>query len=180
MIEHAAWRLLGRKQNFSISELDIDIGQSNIDIDKSINIDGTNIYPFWTPTPNVTQFINLARAVGTALKSKYPQEYHIGPALSGMDWAFFETCFAAGLLEYWNGVSLHPYRLDVYPENVVNDYFRLTLLIDRYRPANKPVVPIISGEWGYTTSIVSVHQQAMYLPRMFLTNMAMDVVMSIW
>ncbi len=134
---------------------------------------------FWTPSPNVTQFINLATAVGRALKGNFPKEYHIGPALAGLDWAFIESCFENGLLEYWDGVSIHPYRW-VNPENVLTDYFTLTLLIERYKPANKPLIPIIAGEWGYPTTIVTEHQQAMYLPRMFLTNMAMDVVMSIW
>ncbi len=134
---------------------------------------------FWTPKANVTQFVNLARAVGIAVKENYPKEYHIGPAVSGMDWTFLEACFANGLLQYWDAVSVHPYR-NAIPETTVNDYFTLALMIERYKPANKPFIPIISGEWGYTTTTVTPHQQATYLPRMFLANMAMDVVMSIW
>jgi len=135
---------------------------------------------FWKPEPNVTNYIALARAVGQALRAVAPREPYVGPATSQLDFKFLEACFQAGLLEYWTGVTVHPYRQKM-PETVLPEYARLRALMDRYAPRDRSV-PILSGEWGYSTAWDKYddERQGKYLPRQFLVNLMSGVPVSIW
>ncbi len=90
---------------------------------------------FWPPKPNVQEYIALALAVGRAFRASVPEEKLIGPATSEIDFDFVESCFKAGLLEYWSAVSIHPYRRSD-PETAAADYCRLRELIKTYAPAS--------------------------------------------
>ncbi|MCX6362090.1 MAG: cellulase family glycosylhydrolase [Armatimonadetes bacterium] len=139
-----------------------------------------NILPFWRPKPNVRDYIRLATAVGEAIRKATPKETYIGPATSGIDYGFLEACFAGGLLKYWDAVSVHPYR-PMPPETAAGDYSRLRAMIARRAPRGKRI-PIISGEWGYSSIAGSVNPavQARYLARQWLTNVSCGVPLSIW
>jgi hypothetical protein len=137
-----------------------------------------NLAQFWTPAPNVQDYILLGRAVGDALRAVAPGEAFIGPATSGIPLAFLEACFQGGLLEYFDAVSVHPYR-SVGPETAAPDYTRLRSLIDQYTPKGK-IIPILSGEWGYTSRTIGEAQQGKLLPRQWLTNLANNISLSIW
>ena len=165
---------------------------------------------FWKSSDKTGDYIALAKATGEALRkaglvgSRKPEggsrnevparepasqfrvptsdfgEAFIGPATSTIDLPYLEACFKAGLLDFWDAVSVHPYRQSA-PETVEEEYRSLRLLIRKYAPAGK-TIPIISGEWGYSTAWQNFDEekQAKYLPRQFLTNIANDVVLSIW
>ena len=135
---------------------------------------------FWKPKSDVKQYAKLAVAVGKALHESEPNELYIGPAVAGIDFAFLEECFKAGTLNYWRGVSVHPYRQEG-PETVAADYTRLRKLIDQYAPKGK-AIPILSGEWGYSSGARKYDEgtQGKYLPRQWLTNLANGVPLSIW
>lgn len=135
---------------------------------------------FWKPKPNVEDYIKLAIEVGKAIRREAPGEIYIGPATSQIDMRFLEACFRAGLLEYWDGVSVHPYRQRP-PETVLPEYQNLAELISKYAPAGKKI-PIISGEWGYSAVWRNYDEarQGKYLPRQWLTNLAAGVPISIW
>jgi hypothetical protein len=139
-----------------------------------------NIYPFWRPKPNVHDYVKLALATAKAIKAVAPEEIQIGPATSGIDLPFLETCFKAGLLEYWSAVSVHPYRQQV-PETANDDYRQLRLLIRKYAPKNK-TIPILSGEWGYSSVWPGFDddRQGKMLARLWLTNLMNDIPISIW
>lgn len=138
-----------------------------------------NIF-FWRPKPDVNQYVKLALEVGKALREAVPDEQYIGPATSQVDFAFLEKCFQAGLLEYWSGVSVHPYRQQA-PETAAADYARLRKLIDKHAPPGKHV-PILSGEWGYSAAWRNFDtvRQGKYLPRQWLVNLLHGVPISIW
>src|SRR5206468_6291427 len=92
-------------------------------------------------------------------------------------------CFKAGLLEYWDAVSVHPYGQEP-PEGRAEQYRSLRLLIDKHKPlakADKPI-PILSGEWGYSsiTSGVDETSQGKYLARQWLFNLSQEIPLSIW
>jgi len=140
---------------------------------------------FWKPKSDVKQYAKLAVAVGKALREAEPNELYIGPAVAGIDFAFLEECFKAGTLNYWRGVSVHPYRQED-PETVAADYARLRKLIDQYAPQEK-TIPILSGEWGYSSAWKNTAQkdigeagQGKILSRELLTNLANGVLLSIW
>src|SRR5947209_3144298 len=92
-----------------------------------------NIGQFWKPAPSADDYAQLALAVGKALRESVPNETYIGPATSGVDLKFIETCFKAGCLEYWSAVSVHPYRQSA-PESAAADYRALRRLLFQYAP----------------------------------------------
>ena len=135
---------------------------------------------FWRPRPNPDDYIKLALEVGKALREAAPDELYIGPATSAIDMDFLEKCFKGGLLEYWDAVSVHPYRQTA-PETVIEEYAKLRYLIDKYAPKNKHI-PILSAEWGYSSAWGSYNdnRQGKMLPRQWMINLACDIPVSIW
>jgi hypothetical protein len=142
---------------------------------------------FWPPRPNANEYVELALAVGRAFQSEVPGEKLIGPAVSEMDFAFLEACFKAGLLDYWSAVSVHPYlRSD--PEDAALEYCRLRKMIQQYSRRYRTgggsdrVIPIISGEWGYSSAWrgMSEEKQGAMFAREMLTNVANEIPISIW
>ncbi|HEV2329293.1 MAG TPA: DUF4838 domain-containing protein [Verrucomicrobiae bacterium] len=135
---------------------------------------------FWKPSPNVAEYTALALATARAVRAADPDVCIVGPTTSGFDWKFLEAVFKSGLLGYLDGVSVHPYRQQP-PETSAADFARLRTLIARYAPAGK-TIPIVSGEWGYSTSWkkVSPERQAEYAVRQQLSNLLNGVPLSIW
>ena len=158
---------------------------------------------FWPPQPNPQEYVELVIAVGRAFRASVPEEKLVGPATSEIDFDFLESCFKAGLLEYWSAVSIHPYRRKD-PETAAQDYCRLRELIKIYAPVDvqSPMsnvqspaigsssnqigvhkeVPIISSEWGYSAVWPNVNEekQGELLARTWLTNVANGISLSIW
>jgi hypothetical protein len=95
-----------------------------------------------------------------------------------------EVFLKSGVLKYLDAVSVHPYRDPNFgPETAGPEYEQLRTMIERYAPAaGKKTVPIISGEWGYSTKAhgVSPETQAAYLVRQQLFNLLNGVKLSIW
>lgn len=135
---------------------------------------------FWRPKPDVKAYIPLALATGKAIKASAPGEAFIGPATSGIPIDFLKACFQAGLLQYWDAVSLHPYRPGG-PETAGKDYQAVRQLIARYAPAGKSI-PVISGEWGYSAAWKNFteEKQAIMLAREWLINLSNNIPLSIW
>lgn len=138
-----------------------------------------NIF-FWQPKPNLSEYVTLARKVGETIRREAAEEWYVGCATSAMDWAFLEGCFQAGLLRYWDAVTVHPYR-SVDPETVLTDWARLRSLIATYAPKGK-VLPMISGEWGYSAawSGMTPEKQAQRMVRQYLCNLMAGVNLSIY
>ncbi len=126
------------------------------------------------------QYATLALQVGQGIHKVNPAATYIGPALSGMDDRWLMPSLKAGLLKQWAGVSMHPYRQGP-PETVTADYQKLSRMLAPYQPRGR-VVPIISGEWGYSTTWMHGNEskQGTYLAREFLTNLADGIPLSIW
>ena len=128
-----------------------------------------NIF-FWKPQPDAAAYSKLAVAVGKEIRQTpaIERELYVGPAISTIDLKFLETCLRGGCLDYWDAVSVHPYRQDEPttgwkaasnsdkvefnhagdPESVLADYAKVRELIRKYAPSKK-AIPILSGEWGY-------------------------------
>ena len=138
---------------------------------------------FWPPKPNVSEYVELSLAVGRAFRSEVPAEKLIGPATSSIDFPFLDACFKGGLLDYWYAVSVHPYRQSD-PETAMLEYCRLRRLISayRFRSGSNRVIPIISGEWGYSSVWpgMTEEKQGARFARELLTNIANEIPISIW
>jgi len=127
--------------------------------------------------------------VGKAIKGnpEIQNEIYVGPATSQIDLKFIETTFPYGLLDYFDAVSVHPYRGGG-PESVIPEYNQLKGLIQKYAPGKD--IPIISGEWGWSTclppctpgwpAIISESLQAEYLVRQWFINALSEVPISIY
>ncbi|MGH9446671.1 MAG: cellulase family glycosylhydrolase, partial [Terriglobia bacterium] len=137
---------------------------------------------FWKPKVNFQNYIWLAFTVGETIRETEPGATYIGPASAVIDFPFLRACFRAGLLSYWDGVSVHPYRQRD-PETVIPVYARLRALIAQYAPKGK-TIPIVSGEWGYPSVPMwwgmTEQRQAKMLAREWLTNILSGVPLSIW
>eukprot|EP01012_Entosiphon_sulcatum_P051905 TRINITY_DN71289_c0_g1_i1.p1 TRINITY_DN71289_c0_g1~~TRINITY_DN71289_c0_g1_i1.p1 ORF type:complete len:485 (-),score=94.64 TRINITY_DN71289_c0_g1_i1:111-1565(-) len=155
---------------------------------------------FWPPKANATEYAALALAVGKALYGRSDLsgvETLIGPATAGIDQRFLETVFQLGVLEYFDAVSVHPYRQGG-PETVVAEYDAVAQLIAAHAPKDRPQPPIVSGEWGWSTchdpqsgypractggantGNVSLRDQAKYLARQWLVNAWQGAPVSIY
>jgi hypothetical protein len=139
---------------------------------------------FWRPKPDAAEYTTMALATAKAIRQAEPSATIIAPAMSGFDWKYLEYFLRSGVLEFLDGVSVHPYRSHNYsPETAAVDYKRLRELIDRCAPPSKRgKVPILSGEWGYPSSTdgVSLETQAAFAVRQQLSNLLNGVPLSIW
>lgn len=138
---------------------------------------------FWKPHPDANQYATLALATCRAIRKVDPQATIVGPASSGFPREFLESVFKSGALEYFDAVSVHPYRPPSRsPEHAAADYRRLRALIEQYAPAAKKDMPILSGEWGYSSNTrgVSPEQQANFIARQQLSNLLNGIPVSIW
>lgn len=139
---------------------------------------------FWSPKPDAQQYTTLALATCKAIREAEPQATIIGPASSGFPWEFLETFLKSGVLEYLDAVSVHPYRNPKDPpETAATDYLKLRTMIGRYvLPSKKDRIPILSGEWGYSTHKrgVSLETQGAFAARQQLVNLLNGVPLSIW
>jgi len=135
---------------------------------------------FWKPKANADDYAALALAAAKAIRAAAPGEAVMGPATSGVDLPFIETCFKAGLLDWWDAVSVHPYRQSA-PESAEADYQKLRELIARYAPKGKSI-PILSGEWGYSSAWQNFDEaiQGRMLARQWLVNLANHIPLCIW
>jgi hypothetical protein len=133
---------------------------------------------FWRPGPNVDAYIKLALATSKAIKAAAPQELVIGPALGGTGGDWLEPIYRAGLLEYWDAVTVHPYG-NVPPEASEPHWRGSHALLERYRPKGR-AIPLLSGEWGYTTTEQPPELQGKFLARQVLFNLSMNVPLSVW
>ncbi|MGM0490227.1 MAG: cellulase family glycosylhydrolase [Planctomycetota bacterium] len=139
-----------------------------------------NIKKFWQPEPNLDDYTAMALAACRAIHQTAPQEAIIGPATSTIDLEFLEGCFEAGLLKYWDAVSVHPYRKSP-PETVIPEYHKLRQLIADYTSEGKEI-PILSAEWGYSSvwNGFDLDKQGRMLPRQWLINLSHKIPLSIW
>jgi polysaccharide biosynthesis protein PslG len=139
---------------------------------------------FWPPQPNAQDYSNLALMVGKAAQQVAPNETFIGPAIVGTDLTFLEEVLKSGVLAYWDGISVHPYRSSDMPETVSKDYFKFRQLIRKYKSSNV-IVPLISGEWGYPSTtwegtFFDEEKQSRFLARQWLINLQNRIPISIW
>jgi hypothetical protein len=139
-----------------------------------------NLDHFWKPKSHGTNYMKWCQAVVPAIRENDPEACIIAPATSSFDIPFMESCFKLGLLDLVDGISVHPYRNpSLGPETAAGEYRVLATLIEQYKPAGRDI-PIISGEWGYSTSYLSDALQGKYLARQWVHNMGQDIPISIW
>lgn len=143
-----------------------------------------NSETFWNPQPGYKQYSQLVKEVAPVIKKQDHSGIVVAPAISGVSdesLVWLEKFFEEDTLSYIDAVSVHPYRYRS-PETVFEDYNKLKKIIGHYTDKD---IPIISGEWGYSTVPTPYQKltdlkQAEYLVRMFLVNSQEKIPISIW
>ncbi len=149
------------------------------------------IYELWNEPNGYGQgaeipanYIAFVDVVSSAIRAADPSAVIVGPAVgdrSETGPAFLADCYDLGLLDKLDAISLHLYADASWlnPEQVVG---RLADARSLMQTHGGKVLPIISGEWGYTLGAVSSDEvtQAKYCARSLLTNLSEGVPISIW
>ena len=135
---------------------------------------------FWPPEPDAGEYNALALEVGRAFHDALPNEQLIGPAVDARDLKYLQACINGRSHDWWSALSVHPYR-QTNPESVAGDYARLREMIEKGGPGGNQL-NLISSEWGYSSAWPKMDEdrQAIMLTRMFLTNLANGIPVSIW
>jgi hypothetical protein len=142
-----------------------------------------NLHLFWSPQPSIDDYMVLVEKTSKAIRKIDPYAIIYAPAASCIPLLWLEECFKKGLLQFVDGVSVHPYRKE-HPETVIEDYKKLRQLIQQYKPQKKKI-RLVSGEWGYSQkdylgNRIDEEQQASYAVRMMLVNYFQGMSQSIW
>jgi hypothetical protein len=129
----------------------------------------------------VKHYIALALSACKAIRKADAGATIIAPGAVKFEWSFLKAFLKSGILNYIDGISVHPYRGNRQPESVAPQFRRLQKLVSQYEPRGRDI-PVISSEWGYTTYSkgVSYKTQADYLVRQQLFNLYCGVPLSIW
>lgn len=144
---------------------------------------------FWPPKPHPGIYVTLARATCVAIKLRVPKAFVVGPAAAQMPtvWRPKKPLMQAllsdkELLTCLDALSLHTHRFGQTPETVSRDYAVLRNNYLAAWPATVPRKPIVDTEWGDSVyrSGISEETQALWLPRMILTNLMEQVDLTNW
>lgn len=149
-----------------------------------------NLPGFW-PNPNPINYMELAGATSSAIRSADPEAHVFGPALGHippnqrpqaapwskeyLDFTYLQRCLEEELLPLVDKVSVHPYPGGP-PESLMQTYRLLRSLLKQYPGGNS--IPIAASETGYSTKgdyRVSEREQAMWLPRQILINLSQQI-----
>jgi hypothetical protein len=140
---------------------------------------------FWTP-PSPTDYANLVIATSPAIHRADPSGAVVGGVTSGVDWKFVQAIAHAGVLPYVDAISVHPYR-HTEPETVLQDLATLRAVMETLAPACSRQTPILSSEWGYSTTwntgsraADSALQQGYFLQREWLMGSYVGLPVSIY
>jgi polysaccharide biosynthesis protein PslG len=146
-----------------------------------------NLPSFWITTKSreesAADYCNLAKAAILSMRAAVPDITIVAPGLAHKintgkpDLEYLEYCFQNGLLDYLDGVSIHPYPTKK-PEASFDYYKGAQQLIKKYGKGRE--VPIVCGETGYPLQWVSQSKdtQAIYVERQFLINYSLKVPVS--
>jgi polysaccharide biosynthesis protein PslG len=141
---------------------------------------------FWSD-PSAEEYMKLVKVVVPAMRLAKPNLFIMGPGLGHapsadpdslikVDFGYLESTFALGILRYVDAVSIHPYP-DGSPELALSVYDDVRYLMNMYAPGKK--IPIVSSEWGYSTSASYSNTEAIqanFLTRMYLINLSQGVL----
>ncbi len=135
---------------------------------------------FWKPHANAGDYAKLAIAASRAIRAAAPHEMVIGPALCDMELGFLEPAVSGGILNYWTGISIHPY-FRFGPESYGAAYAKVRNLIDQRAPPGRKV-EVLCGESGYSSAWWGIDEalEGKYLARLLLFDVWADVPMTIW
>jgi polysaccharide biosynthesis protein PslG len=151
------------------------------------NISAINWISTKTKLQQAIDYTNMVKSISVAMRAAVPNVTIIAPGLGydpvndGLDLQYLEYCLQNGLLNYVDGISVHPYST-VAPEIVSLDYYtQAQNLISQYGAGR--TVPVIEGETGYTfvpswIYVTNLTVHADFIERQFLLNFSRSLPLS--
>ena len=140
---------------------------------------------FWSP-PDADDYAALVLATSNAIRSADPNAAILAGVTSGVDWTFVQAIARAGVLPVIDAISVHPYR-HTEPETVATDLATLRAVMESAATPCSRQLPIVSSEWGYSTTwntgaraAYSAEQQAYFLMRQWLMASYLGLPVSIY
>jgi polysaccharide biosynthesis protein PslG len=150
-----------------------------------------NLPSNWISTKSKLQraidFTNLVKETSIAMRAAVADITIIAPGLAldpvsgDPDYEYLEYCLQNGILDYIDGISIHPYST-VSPETVSLSYYAATKnLVNQY--SGTRFIPIIEGETGYSfvSSWIYVTDETVradFIERQFLLNFSLSLPLS--
>ena len=133
---------------------------------------------FW-PNPSAKSYTELAIAAAAAIRQEDTNSIIVGPALSAfLPYDYLETCFKNGFLNVVDGVSIHPYRDDLWPEWAFANFEYTRTLITKYAPGKN--IQVLQGEWGEPNTTMNDEDQARHMVRQLLLSLLQGLPLNIW
>lgn len=132
-------------------------------------------------------YYEMLKITYNKLKTEHPEVKVLGPGSAGIPWAWLEELFSRGdndgrMLDYLDGVSIHPYSYPNSPNGLEDNIARLQSLIKENN--NGDPKPIWVSEWGWPThegaTGVSVNTEASYLVQSTARLLAANVEKMYW
>lgn len=150
-----------------------------------------NLDQFWPPKADVAQYIAVADAGTAAIRAAVPEARIVGPALAGplIDpgnepkiEAFFTQVMQSKAAHRWDAVTVHPYRFKGAVPETAMPQLDVIRTIMRSAGIDPGQVPVIAGEWGYSTVRQGVPEdlQAAYAVRELLVAAIERMPYTIW
>ena len=102
---------------------------------------------FW-PGNDPGEYMELVKAAVPAMREADPQAVILGPSAYRVAPEYMEACFKAGLFDYVDAVSFHPYRRHR-PEEVLDDVAVLRELMRKYRGPGRELPPIVCDLFAF-------------------------------
>jgi hypothetical protein len=138
-----------------------------------------NLPQYWAGVPDPGAYVALARSAAAAIRKEDPRARILGPSVGGgrFDSEYLEATFRLGLLDFVDGVSVHPYGA-AHPEAATAFYDDLRRRIAAYAPNRE--IPIVVTEWGYPALDIGADAQAEYLLRAIAVNRAAGIPLTCW
>lgn len=141
-----------------------------------------NIGTFWKPRPNASDYAKALKAAYQAAKRADPDCKLLGPCTLAIDAPFIEKVLAEGAIDYFDILSVHPYRdlrdidlnKDLPDVDLIDDLQEVRRLMAKYGS----VKPIWITEMGRNTSLapegegISEEAQANYSVKMYVVAFA--------
>ena len=109
---------------------------------------------FW-PGNDPGEYMELVKAAVPAMREADPQAVILGPSAYRVAPEYMEACFKAGLFDYVDAVSFHPYRRHR-PEEVLDDVAVLRELMRKYRGPGRELPPIVCDLFAFEPPLLEV------------------------
>lgn len=145
-----------------------------------------NLSGFWSGNkPSAKQYLGILRKASSIIRHKDPSSKVVLGGLAGIGCDYLEDLLKIGGSKYFDVVNIHYYNPHKGPEIIIDELYELKNLLNKYQ-VHKEVWLTETGYSTYPSSgmdlkgQVDEEQQAIWLPRTFLTVFSYGIEKVFW